>query len=152
MVALFVDADACPVKEEIVDVAHRHNLTVYMVSNSWMRLPDSPLVKRQVVPEGPDIADDWIVDEISANDIVITGDIPLADRCIKKNAIALDSKGKQFTTQSIGMALAMRDLNNQLREQGVMTGGGAAFSRQHRSRFLSELENTIVRAVKNSRN
>ena len=142
---IFVDADACPVKDEVLRVADRHDLVVHMVANSWMRLDDHPLIKRVIVPEGPDVADDWIVDNVSAGDIVITADIPLASRVLKKGAAALSGTGKPFTDDNIGMALAMRDLNAELRDSGAIRGGGPAFSPKDRSRFLNELENMVQR-------
>ena len=144
---IYVDADACPVKDEVLRVAARHNLPVYMVSNSWMRLADSPLINRIIVEEGPDAADDWIADNIAANDIAITSDIPLASRCIKKGAKVTGPTGKPFDEGSIGMALAMRDLMGHLRDTGEIRGGGPSFSKQDRSRFLSMLEN-LVQAAK----
>lgn len=140
---VFVDADACPVKDEVVRVAARHDLTVHMVSNSWMRLPETPLIQRVIVPQGPDAADDWIAERIDAGDIAITSDIPLAARCLKRGARVLGPTGKPFTDDSIGMALAMRDLMSHLRESGEMTGGPAGFSKKDRSRFLSALEDAV---------
>ncbi len=144
---IYVDADACPVKDEVLRVAGRHGLTVHMVSNSWMRLDDHPLIKRVIVPEGPDAADDWIADHIDADDIAITADIPLASRCLKKGAAAIGPNGKPFSDDNIGMALAMRDLNSDLRDAGVIRGGGPGFSKQDRSRFLNVLEN-VVQGIK----
>jgi hypothetical protein len=114
-----------------------------VVSNSWMRLPDSPLIRQVVVDSGFDAADDWIADAVTARDIVITSDIPLADRCLKKSAVVLGPTGKAFTDQSIGMKLAMRDLNTHLRDTGEISGYNAAFSKKDRSNFLNMLENTI---------
>jgi len=144
---IYVDADACPVKDEILRVATRHDLSVYMVSNSYMRLADSPLIKRIIVAEGPDAADDWIAEHITPSDIAVTSDIPLALRCINKGARVTGPTGKPFDESSIGMAVAMRDLMGHLRDTGEIRGGGPAFSKQDRSRFLSTLEN-IVQAVK----
>lgn len=140
---VFVDADACPVKDEVVRVAARHDLTVHMVSNSWMRLPETPLIQRVIVPQGPDAADDWIAERIDAGDIAITSDIPLAARCLKRGARVLGPTGKPFTDDSIGVALAMRDLMAHLRESGEMTGGPEGFSKKDRSRFLSALEEAV---------
>lgn len=140
---IFVDADACPVKDEVVRVAARHGLGVSMVSNSWMRLSDHPLVQRVVVAEGPDAADDWIAQRIGAGDIVVTQDIPLAARCLKAGARAVGPTGKPFTQQSIGMALAMRDLNQHLREIGERGGTNAGFTPRDRSRFLETLEQLV---------
>lgn len=142
---IFVDADACPVKDEVLRVADRHDLVAHMVSNSWMRLDDHPLIKRVIVKDGPDAADDWIVENIATGDIAITADIPLASRCLKKGAAAIGPNGKPFSDDNIGMALAMRDLNADLRDAGVIRGGGPGFSNQDRSRFLNALENTVQR-------
>ena len=142
-ICLYVDADACPVKDEVMRVAERHALMAVYVSNSWMRLPDSPYVRRVIVAEGPDAADNWITEQITASDVAVTQDIPLADRCLKKGARALSPMGKPFTTDNIGMALAMRDLKAHLRETGDMLGGNPAFTRNDRSRFLQELERAV---------
>ena len=143
MTKIFIDGDACPVKNEIYRVAGRHKLISYVVSNSWMRLPQSPLIEQVVVNDGFDAADDWIVENVGAKDVVITSDIPLADRCLKKSAIVLGPTGKPFTEQSIGMSLAMRDLNTHLRDTGEISGYNAAFSKKDRSNFLNVLENTL---------
>ena len=146
---IYVDADACPVKDEALKVAERHCIAITYVSNSWMRLPDHPLVSRVVVQEGPDAADDWIADRITAQDIAITQDIPLASRCLKAGAKAIGNTGKPFNEASIGMALAMRELSQHLRETGESRGFNAAFTRQDRSRFLEALEHA-VQAIKRS--
>ena len=143
---LYVDADACPVKEEILRVATRHQLVTHYVSNSWMRLPESPLIRRVVVTEGPDIADDWIAERIQTGDIAITADIPLAARCLKAGAKAIGPTGKPFDNGSIGMALAMRDLQSHLRETGESRGFNPAFTPRDRSRFLEALENAVQAA------
>lgn len=140
---IYVDADACPVKDEILRVAERHNLPVYVVSNSGMRPSRNPMVRQIVVPQTPDAADDWIAEHIAAQDICITADIPLAARCIEKGAHALHPNGKPFTQESIGMALAMRDLMQQLREAGDVKGVNPAFTKEDRSRFLRMMEETI---------
>ncbi|PLX36438.1 MAG: YaiI/YqxD family protein [Hyphomicrobiales bacterium] len=147
MLEIFVDADACPVKDEVMRVAGRHAMRVHMVANSWMRLDNDPLINRVIVPEGPDAADDWIVEHCGAGDVVITTDIPLARRSLEKGATAMRPTGKMFDEGNIGMALAMRDLTADLRDAGVIRGGGPSFSKQDRSRFLSALENAI-RAIK----
>lgn len=144
---IYIDADACPVKDEALKVADRHGLVIHFVSNAWMRLPEHPLVRRAIVTDGPDAADDWIVAQIEAGDIVVTQDIPLASRCLKKGAKAVGNTGKPFTDASIGMALAMRELSQHLRETGESKGFNAAFTRQDRSRFLEAMEQT-VQAVK----
>lgn len=140
---ILVDADACPVKNEIVRVAERHGIPAIFVSNSWMQLPASPQVERQLVPEGPDAADDWIAVRIGPTDVCVTQDIPLADRCLKQGGLALSPTGRPFTPDNIGMAIAVRDLKAHLRETGEMRGGPPAFSKNDRSRFLQELENAI---------
>lgn len=150
MLDIYVDGDACPVKDEAVRVAARHGLTVHIVSNQWLRVAETPLVRRVVVPEGPDAADDWIVERIEADDIAVTADIHLAARCLKKGARALGPAGKPFTDDSIGMAVAMRDLMAHLRETSDVRGGGPTFSKQDRSRFLSALE-TMIQAVRRGR-
>jgi len=144
---IYVDADACPVKDEVLRVAARHGLTVHMVSNQWMRLPESPLINRVIVSDGFDAADDWIAERTGAGDIAITSDIPLASRCLEAGAWVLGPGGKPFTTDNIGMALSMRDLNAHLRDTGEIRGGGPSFTRQDRSNFLQALE-TAVQAAK----
>ncbi|MDH5410862.1 MAG: YaiI/YqxD family protein [Alphaproteobacteria bacterium] len=147
MTEIYVDADACPVKDEVLRVAARHGLTVHMVSNQWMRLPESPLINRVIVSDGFDAADDWIAERTGAGDIAITSDIPLASRCLEAGAWVLGPGGKPFTTDNIGMALSMRDLNAHLRDTGEIRGGGPSFTRQDRSNFLQALE-TAVQAAK----
>jgi len=143
--AIYVDADACPVKDEAVRVAERHGLVIHFVSNSFMRLPEGPLIRRMVVAEGADAADDWIVEHITARDIVVTADIPLAARCVKAGAQVIAPNGKPFTEQSIGMTLAVRNLMTDLRSSGEVTGGPRSFSPRDRSTFLSALDQTIRR-------
>jgi hypothetical protein len=145
-IEIYVDADACPVKDEILRVATRHGVSVHMVSNNWMRLENSPLINQVVVSEGPDVADDWIVDHIKPGDIAITADIPLADRCVKKQATVMAHTGKLFSEDSIGMSLAMRNLMTGLRETGEITGGPSGFTKKDRSRILETLEVTIQTA------
>ena len=148
MTRIFIDADACPVKEEVYRVAGRHQLLTYVVSNSWMRVPDSQLIEQIVVTDGFDAADDWIVENVRMRDVVITSDIPLADRALQKSALVLGPTGKAFTGQSIGMAVAMRELNTHLRQTGEISGYNAAFSKKDRSRFLNILENTLQKLRK----
>jgi uncharacterized protein YaiI (UPF0178 family) len=140
---LYVDADACPVKDEAVRVAERHGIEVHFVSNAWMRLPEGPLTRRVAVPEGPDAADNWIAERAGPQDIVVTADIPLAARCLKAGARVIGHTGKPFTEASIGMALAMRDLSRHLRETGESKGFNASFTRADRSRFLQALEEAV---------
>jgi hypothetical protein len=143
---IYVDADACPVKDEALRVADRHGLEIHYVSNSWMKLPEGANVRRVVVQDGPDAADDWIAERIGKGDIAVTADIPLAARCLKAGAQAIGSTGKPFTEASIGMALAMRDLSRHLRETGESKGYNASFARADRSRFLEALELAVQRA------
>ena len=143
MLEIYVDGDACPVKDEVIRVAERHDIKVYIVSNAWMRLPKHPLVEMVGVDAGPDVADDWIAERVGPGDIAITADIPLAKRCLDQEAEVLGSTGKPFTEESIGMALAMRDLKAHLRETGEIKGYNASFSKQDRSRFLQALEQAI---------
>ncbi|AHB48130.1 hypothetical protein W911_06615 [Hyphomicrobium nitrativorans NL23] len=143
---IYVDADACPVKDEALRVAVRHDLEIAFVSNAWMRLPEGPNVQRVIVAEGADAADDWIAERIGKGDIAITADIPLASRCLKAGAQALGPTGKPFTDASIGMALAMRDLKQHLRETGESRGFNASFTPKDRSRFLEALELAVQRA------
>ncbi len=145
---IYVDADACPVKDEAVRVAERHGLALHFVSNAWMRLPEGPLIKRVVVSEGPDAADDWIAERIGAGDIAVTADIPLAARCLKRGAQVIGPTGKPFTEAGIGMALAMRDLSAHLRETGESKGYNASFTRRDRSRFLEALEHAVQSSLR----
>jgi len=148
MPEIFVDADACPVKREIEDVAARHGLIVHIVSNGGIRPSANPLVKSVIVAAGADAADDWIAGHIGATDIAITADIPLASRCLKKGAFVLSPVGKPFTEDGIGTALGMRDLHRHLREATGQQTFNAGFTRQDRSRFLGALENAIQAAKK----
>ena len=144
---IFVDADACPVKEEIFKVAYRHGWQTHVVSNSWMRLPETPLINRIVVSEGLDAADDWIAERAGKSDLVITNDIPLASRCLNSGARALRPTGKVFTEDNIGMGIAMRNLSAHLRDVGEITGGPSPFNKKDRSRFLSAMEE-IIQSIK----
>ena len=140
MPEIYVDADACPVRKEVIRVAERHGLVTHMVSDGGLRPDPSPLVHNVVVAQGPDAADDWIAENISPGDIAITNDIPLADRCLKQGAGAIRPNGKAFTQDSNGMAVATRNLMTDLREMGEITGGPAPFSKRDRSQFLQTLE------------
>jgi uncharacterized protein YaiI (UPF0178 family) len=144
--SLFVDADACPVKDEVVRVAERHQSVVHIVSNGGLRPSPHPLVRTVTVAAGADAADDWIAENIASGDIAITADIPLASRCLKKGARVLSPSGKNFTLDNIGMALGMRDLNQHLREATGQQTYHAGFTKQDRSRFLGALENEIQAA------
>lgn len=143
---IYIDADACPVKEEALKVAARHGLGITYVANSWMRLPEGERVERVIVTDGPDAADNWIADRAGKGDIVVTQDIPLASRVLKNGAKAIGNTGKPFTEASIGMALAMRELSQHLRETGESRGFNAAFTRQDRSRFLEAIELAVQAA------
>ena len=142
---IYVDADACPVKEEVYRVAGRYGLKVYVVANSFMVVPNDPLIERVVVADGFDAADNWIAERASRGSIVITTDVPLASRCVKAGAAVIAPNGRAFTEASIGMAVATRNLMTDLRAMGETTGGPKPFSRQDRSRFLSALDETVVR-------
>lgn len=141
---LFIDADACPVKEEAYKVARRYKLPVKVVANSFMRAP--PDVELVVVEAGPDVADDWIAERVKPGDICVTNDIPLAARVLKAGGLALGANGKTFTDASIGAALAQRGLMEHLRSVGEMTGGPKAFSQADRSRFLTALDAAVQKA------
>ncbi|MCR9071970.1 MAG: YaiI/YqxD family protein [Alphaproteobacteria bacterium] len=140
---IFVDADACPVRDEIVSVAERLGVEVFLVSNRGFRVTEHPTVHNIVVSQDLDAADDWIVGKVAASDVVITGDIPLASRCLEAGARVIDHKGKAFTAANIGMALSMRDLMSDLRAMGEAKGGGPAFTRQDRSRFREALDKAL---------
>jgi uncharacterized protein len=142
---IFIDADACPVKPEVYRVAERYALKVYVVANSFMAVPRSDLIERVVVGGGPDVADNWIAERAGASDIVITADIPLAGRCVRNGATVIGPTGKPFTDDSIGMALATRDLLTGLRSAGETTRGPPPLSRQDISRFLSALDLAVTR-------
>jgi uncharacterized protein YaiI (UPF0178 family) len=140
---IYIDADACPVKDEVYRVAERYGLKVLVVANGWLRVPDSALVERVTVTGGLDVADDWIAERAGVGDIVITADIPLADRCIKGGARVLAPTGRPFTPDSIGNDLTTRNLLTELRDTGQIRGGGRPFGKQDRSRFLGALDNLI---------
>ena len=148
MIQLYIDADACPVKEEVFRVAKRHGLVVHVVSNSRINLPRDPLFRSVVVSGRFDAADDWIVEQVTAEDIAITSDIPLAARCLQKGARVLDPKGRVFSEDSIGDALANREISAFLRDMGELGGGPKPYTVQDRSRFLGALENQIQALLK----
>jgi uncharacterized protein YaiI (UPF0178 family) len=147
---IYVDGDACPVKEEVYRVARRHGVKVFVVANSSMRVPTEELIELVVVKGGFDVADDWIVERIVEGDLAITTDIPLADRCLRKGARVLGPKGQPFTEDSIGEALATRALMDMLRQGGVIGGGPAPFAKEDRSRFLAKLDE-ILHAIRRAR-
>ena len=144
-ILILVDADACPVKEEVYRVAFRREVPVRVVSNSYMRVPAHPLIERVVVSDKFDAADDWIAEQASARTVVITGDILLADRALKAGATVIGHNGKPFTDASIGGAIATRAIMADLRAGGDVVGGPAPFAKADRSRFLQALENALVR-------
>ncbi|MBA1155252.1 YaiI/YqxD family protein [Microvirga mediterraneensis] len=144
-ITLYVDADACPVKPEIYRVAGRHGVKVFVVSNAFLQVPQDPLIERVVVGSGFDAADDWIAERARRGAIVITADIPLASRCVKAGADVIGPTGKPFTEASVGMALASRNLMEDLRAMGEVTGGPKPFSQKDRSTFLSALDVAINR-------
>jgi uncharacterized protein YaiI (UPF0178 family) len=144
-IAIYVDADACPVKNEIYRVAERHGIKVVIVSNSPIAVPRDPLIERVVVAAGMDEADNWIAERVGRGDIVITADIPLASRCVKAGAAAIAPNGRPFTEESIGMTLATRNLMDSLRSAGEITSGPKSFSPRDRSSFLSALDQAVVR-------
>ncbi|MEW6429261.1 MAG: YaiI/YqxD family protein [Thermodesulfobacteriota bacterium] len=143
MLHVFVDADACPVKQEVYRVAGRYGLEVTLVANSWMRVPRERWITLRVVQEGLDAADDWIVGQVQAADIVVTADILLASRCLKKGARVLGPSGKQFVDDNIGQTVATRDLMAELRSMGEMTGGPPPLTQRDRSQFLQKFDETI---------
>lgn len=143
MLHIFVDADACPVKQEVYRVASRYRLNVTLVANSWMRVPEEGWIALEVVADGFDAADDWIVEHVQPYDIVVTADIPLAGRCLKKGACAVGPTGKPFTEDNIGETLAIRDLLSELRGAGEITGGPPPLKKRDRSVFLQKLDEMI---------
>lgn len=145
-ITVYIDADACPVKDETYKVAARYGLMTFVVSNSFIQIPQSPLIARRIVDAGPDVADDWIADSVTPGDVVITNDIPLAGRVLAKAAHAIAPNGRAFTRDSIGAALAQRALMEHIRSTGDITGGPPPFSAANRSQFLQTLDQVIVRA------
>lgn len=142
-IRIYVDADACPVKDEVYRVAARYGLKSFVVSNSFLQVPASPLVERVIVDAGPDVADDWIAERAAPGDVVVTNDIPLADRVLKAGAAAIRPNGTPFTRDSIGSALAQRAIMEHIRSTGEITGGPKPFDRVDRSRFLQALDQAI---------
>jgi hypothetical protein len=142
---IYVDADACPVKAEVYRVAARHGIKTFVVANSFMMVPQDPLIERVIVSSGFDAADDWIAERVGRGDIVITADVPLAARCVKAGADVIGPTGKPFGEASVGMALATRNLLQDLRAMGEVTGGPKPFSKADLSSFLSALDLAIVR-------
>ncbi|MFD1333390.1 YaiI/YqxD family protein [Methylopila musalis] len=151
MTIVYVDADACPVKDEVYKVAARHGVDVVVVANRFMVTPRETFVRFELAPEGPDAADDWIAERCGDGDVVVTADIPLASRCLPKGAAVLGPTGRPFTDSSIGSALATRELMSHLREIGVAGGGPRPFGPQDRSRFLQALDIAVRRGLAKGR-
>jgi uncharacterized protein len=144
-IQIYIDADACPVKDETYRVAGRYGIKVWVVANSFMLVPDTPLIERVIVAGSFDAADNWIAERAAQGAIVITADVPLASRCVKAGAEVIGPSGRPFTESSIGMALATRNLMEDLRARGDVTGGPKPFSAKDRSRFLSALDEAVGR-------
>ena len=148
MIKIYVDADACPVRNEVERVATRHKLETYMVCDGGIRPSLNPLIQLIVVNQDADAADNWIIDHIKKSDICVTNDIPLAGSCLKKGAFALKPNGKSFTEDNIGMALATREIMEKIRETGKITGGPPPFSKADRSTFQDQMEKSVLKAKK----
>lgn len=147
-IQIYIDADACPVKDETYKVALRYKIKVIVVANQHMHIPISPLLEMQVVSGGFDAADDWIIEQVGPKDIVVTADILLADRAIKKGASALGHKGNEFTEDNVGDAVASRELASHLRQTGEMRGGPAPMQKKDRSLYLGKLDQIIQRLMR----
>jgi uncharacterized protein YaiI (UPF0178 family) len=143
MLEIYVDADGCPVKDEVYRVAGRYGLTVWVVANAWLRVPDDTSVRRVTVGEGLDRADDWIAARIGPGDIAITPDVPLAARCVQRGARVIAPDGRSLDESTVGAALADRNLMTALREAGEIRGGGRPFTRRNRARFVNALDAAI---------
>ena len=151
MIAIFVDADACPVKDEVYVVATRYGVRVAVVANAPLHVPTGVGAQRIVVEQGPDAADDWIAENVRPGDVVVTADVPLAARCLAAGARVLGTSGREFDEDSIGGHLAMRDLLTQRREAGDLTRGPAPISARDRSRFSAELDRVVSRSLREQR-
>ena len=143
MIQIYIDADGCPVKDEVFKAASRYKIKVFVVANKYQNIPIDPLIEMSVVSGGFDAADDWIVEQATPHDIVVTSDILLAERCVKKNVRALGPKGNEFTEDNVGMAVANRELMQNLRHMGEMRGGPSAMDKKARSQFLATLDRII---------
>ena len=148
MVKIYVDADACPVKNEVERIATRHNLDTYLVCDGGIRPSLNPLIHLVIVNQGADAADDWIADRIGCVDICVTNDIPLAGRCLKKGAFSIKPNGESYTNDNIGMALATRKIMEGIRESGEIAGGPPPFNKADRSKFLNQMEMIVQKAKK----
>lgn len=151
MIDIYVDADACPLKEEVYGVAARHGVYVFLVANQRLRVPEGAGVEMVLVEDGPDVADDWIAEHIRAGDVAVTADIPLAARCLEAGARVLGTHGDEFTEDSIGTALAVRELRSDLRESGLAGGGPPPLSSRDRSRFANRLDQLVRRGLAEAR-
>ena len=151
MLVIYIDADACAVKDEIYKVADRYQLKVFVVANQYINIPMNINIQMQVVPEGPDAADDWIAEQIQTGDILITSDLLLAERAIQSQARVLGPKGNELDAENIGSILASRELNSQLRDMGNSAGGPAPMAKNDRSKFLSKLDQIIQALLKESK-
>ena len=145
---IFIDADACPVKDEVYKVAARYSLKTWVVCNAFMLVPQHPRIERVIVEAGPDVADDWIAERAQTGDIVVTNDIPLAERVLNAGAAAIAPNGRAFNRESIGSAIAQRAIMEQIRSTGAVTGGPKPFDRNDRSRFLQALDEAVNRALR----
>lgn len=150
MPVIWIDADGCPVKDEVYRVAKRYGIHVRLVANTGMFTPDADWIELIQVIDHPEAADDYIAEHAQQNDIVITGDIPLAARCLKQGAYVIGHKGRVFTDASIGQALVSREISSHLREQGLATSGPAPFSARDRSQFLQKLDEAVHATRKNT--
>ena len=151
MTIIYIDADACPVKDEVYKVAARYGLKTLVVSNAFIQIPKFPLIERMIVEAGPDIADDWIAERAVAGDVVITNDIPLAGRVLENGAAAIAPNGRPFTSDSIGSALAQRAIMEHIRSTGEITGGPRPFAAADRSKFLQALDEAIHKIKRGKR-
>ena len=150
-IEIFIDADACPVKDEVYRVAARYGLKTHVVANAFLFVPAGPLIERVMVSQGPDVADDWIAQHAGPGDVVITSDIPLAERALRAGAAAIAPNGRAFTVDSIGAAMAGRAIMDQIRSTGEIGGGPRAFDKRDRSRFLQALDEAIGREKRRRR-
>jgi uncharacterized protein YaiI (UPF0178 family) len=150
-IEIFIDADACPVKDEVYKVAQRYGLKTWVVANAFMMIPAHPRIERVVVDAGADVADDWIAAHVAPGDVVITSDIPLAERILRLGGSAITPAGRPFTPDSIGSAIAQRAIMEQIRSTGAITGGPPPFGRADRSRFLQALDEAITRELRHRR-
>ena len=150
-IEIFIDADACPVKDEVYRVAARYGLRTHVVANSYMLIPTHPTIARVVVRAGPDVADDWIAERVAPGDVAVTNDIPLAERVLAAGGVAIAPNGRVFTRDSIGSQIAQRAIMEQIRSTGAVTGGPSPFGKADRSRFLQALDEAINRELRRRR-